>query len=306
MDLILNELSIEGQFFDPNELRESIGRVILMRNAAKGFGVEVYCHANTVNKHVRPETALIQALSRDQRMYITSWLTQQGPFWEESQLHSSDEWYECDDEVVTETGLAEAAYCVENGIDRRTLSFVPSSWERSPITVTHRENDGVSLDISVPNYLDMAELESALNEAEPDPESWKDFEDVVRGKFTNLDFTSDSFSDLSGRPFNLGVAKRIQTRLNVLDRICNAGPDSPEGVKLLNNHFGHTTSWFSNTTGPQINAFRKQLTFPVDGVDTLCPWHGKINNPPYRIHFTWPVSEGKIHVVYVGWKITVH
>ena len=87
MDLILNELSVEGQFFDSDELRESIRRVITMRNTAKGFGVEVYCHANTANRHIRPETALIRALSRDQRMYITSWLTQQGPFWEESQLH---------------------------------------------------------------------------------------------------------------------------------------------------------------------------------------------------------------------------
>ena len=47
MDLILNELSVEGQFFDSCELSESIRRVILMRDAAEGFGVEVYCHSNT-------------------------------------------------------------------------------------------------------------------------------------------------------------------------------------------------------------------------------------------------------------------
>ena len=304
MDLILNELSVEGQFFDSGELRESIRRVILMRDAAEGFGVEVYCHSNTANRHIRPETALIRALSRDQRVYITNWLTH-GPFIEESQMHSSNEWYECDGEIVTDKGLGEAAYRVENGFDWRTLSFAPSSWERSPITVTHVEDDSASRDISVLNYWNMSELELALIEAEPKPKTWRDVEETARRRFTSLNFTAGSFSDMDGRPFALGVANRIQTLMNVLDRICNAGPDSPEGLKLLNDHFGHETSWFSNSAESEINKFRNKLTFPVDGIDTLCPWHGKINNPPYRIHFTWPVSAGKVNVVYVGWKRTV-
>ena len=309
MDLILNELSVEGLPRDPVALRSSIGKMMAMRNAAKTrAGVEVYCHRNVSNMAVSSGEAFrgrLQALPTNEKRAVFSWLNKNGPFWEDAPTDASGEWYECDDEFVTETGLAEAAYHVENGFDWRTLSFVPSRWERSPLTVTHRENDSASRDIFVPNYWDMAELEPALIQARPDPKSWNELEDAVRIRFANLIFAAGSFSDMSGRPFTLGVANRIQTLMNVLDRICNAGPDSPEGVKLLNDHFGHKTSWFSNSAESEINKFRNRLTFPVDGIDTLCPWHGKINNPPYRIHFTWPVSDGKVHVVYVGWKLTV-
>ena len=310
MDLILNELSVEGQFFDPGELRESIRRVITMRKVAEGFGVEVYCHANTANRHIRPDTALIRALSRDQRMYITSWLTQQGPFWEESQLHSPDEWYECNGEPVTETGLAEAAYCVENGLDWRTLSFVPSSWERSPITVTHRENDRASRDISVLNYWDMAELEPALIQAQPDPKSWNELEDAVRRRFTHLNFTADSFSHLDGQPFAPGVAGKIFSRLSALDKLwAVGGRASSEGRRIYENRFMGKEAWFSDSSATEKRDFRRDLTFRLGGDDVFCPWHGKLrlaHRQQFRIHFTWPVPPGgQLHVVYLGLKITV-
>ena len=310
MDLILNELSVGGLSPNPIALRRSVGEMMAMRNAAKTrAGVEVYCHRNVSNIAVSSGEAFrerLQFLSHDEKRAVFSWLNKHGPFWEESQLHSADEWYETNGEIVTETGLAEAAYCVENGIDRRTLSFVPSSWKQPLIPVTHRwENDSAPQDISVLNYWDMAELEPALIQAQPDPKSWNELEDAARRRFTNLIFIAGSFSDLSGRPFNHGVAERILILLNVLDRICGEGSGSSEGDKLQSDHFGHRKSWFSNSSESEINRFRSKLTFRVNGVDTLCAWHGKINNPPYRIHFTWPISEGKIHVVYVGWKLTV-
>ena len=309
MDLILNELSIEGQFFNSGELGESIRRVTLMRNAAKRFGVEVYCHANTVNRHVRPETTLIQALPRDQRMYITSWLTRQGPFWEEARLHSPNEWYECDGEPVTEKGLAEAAYCVENGIDLRTLSFAPSSWERSPITVTHRENDSVSRDIPVLNYWDMVELEPVLIQAEPAPKSWNELEDAVRRRFTNLNFTADSFSHLDGQTFTPGVAGKIFSRLNALDKLWAVGGlASDEGRRIYENRFMGDMAWFSDSSDTEKRRFRRDLTVRLGGDDVFCPWHGKLRlqrRQQFRIHFTWPVPPGgQLHVVYLGLKIT--
>ena len=314
MDLILNELSVDGQFFDSNELRESIRRVTLMRNAAKRFGVEVYCHANTVNRHVRPETTLIQALPRDQRMYITSWLTRQGPFWEEARLHSPNEWYECDGEPVTEKGLAEVAYCVENGLDWRTLSFVPSSWERSPITVTHRWEDDSgasrSQDIYVPNYWDMSKLEPALIQAQPDPKSWKELEDAVRGRFTHLNFTADSFVHLVGQPFAPGVADKIFSRLNALDKLwAVGGRASDEGQRIYDNHFMGDRAWFSDSSATEKVRFERDLTFRLGGDEVFCPWHGKLrlaHRQQFRIHFTWPVPPGgQLHVVYLGLKITV-
>ena len=315
MDLILNELSVNGLSPDPVALRSSIGKMMAMRNAAKTrAGVEVYCHRNVSNMAVSSGEAFrerLQTLPTNEKRAVFRWLNKNGPFWEDAPMQDSGEWYECDSELVTEMGLAEAAHYVENGIDWRTLSFAPSHWERLPITVTHRwegeGDDGASLsqDIPVPNYWDIAKLEPALIQAQPDPKSWNELEDAVRRMFTSLNFAADSFSDLAGRPFSLGAAKEIRNRLSVLDRICADGPDSPEGKRLLADHFGGKRTWFSNSSQREINTLRERLVFTLNGGRVFAPWHGKINNPPYRIHFTWPVSDGKVHVVYVGWKRTV-
>ena len=308
MDLVLNELSVNGLSPDPVALRISIGKMMAMRNEAKKIaGVEVYCHRNVSNMAVssgEPFRARLQFLHPNEKRAVFRWLDKHGPFWEDAPRHDSDERYKCDGETVTETGLAEAAYYVENGIDWRTLSFAPSSWERSPITVTHRENDRASRAILVPNYWDMAELEPALIQAQPDPKSWKELEDAVRGRFTSLNFTADSFK-LTGIPFSIGVVKEIRKRLCVLDRICTDGPGSPEGKRLLANHFGGEKAWFSNSSQREINTHGDRLVFSLNGERVFAPWHGKINTPPLRIHFTWPVSDGKVNVVYVGWKRTV-
>lgn len=304
---MLNELSIEGQFFDNAALGESIGKIIGMRNAAKRFGVEVYCHTNTANRHVRPDTALIHALSRDQRMYMTSWLTRQGPFWEDARRHAPNEWYEYDGEIVTDTGLAEAAHCVEIGIDRRVVSFAPSSWERSPIVVVRRDDNRAEGRIHLANYWNVSDLEQELIKAARKPKSWKELEEVCHRRFASLNFTADSFRPLNGQPFAPGVAERIAIRLEVLNDIqTSGGLGSSEGRRLYDKHFIGDRAWFSDSSDSEKREFEGKLTFDVGGEPTLCGWHGKINTPPYRIHFNWPIQAGgALHVVYVGWKITV-
>ena len=285
-----------------------------MRNAAKTrAGVEVYCHRNVSNMAVSSGEAFrarLQVLRPNEKRAVFSWLDKNGPFWEDAPTDASGEWYECDGEFVTETGLAEAAHYVENEIDWRTLSFVPSSWERSPITVTHRENDRASRDIAVLNYWDMAELEPALIQAQPVPKSWNELEDAVRRRFTHLNFTADSFVHLDGQPFAPGVAGKIFSRLNELDKFWAVGGRvSDEGRRIYENRFMGKEAWFSDSSDTEKRNFGRKLTFRLGGDDLFCPWHGKLQlgNQQFRIHFTWPVPPGgQLHVVYLGLKITVH
>ena len=50
------------------------------------------------------------------------------------------------------------------------------------------------------------------------------------------------------------------------------------------------------------------MTFkhPTDASKTLfCPWHGKVQTPQLRVHFSWPVrADEPLYIVYVGPKIT--
>ena len=314
MDLILNELSVNGLSPDPVALRSSIDKMMAMRNAAKTRArVEVYCPRNVSNMAVssgEPFRARLQFLHPNEKRAVFRWLDKHGPFWEDAPRHDSDERYKCDGETVTETGLAEAAHYVENGIDWRTLSFVPSRWERSPIAVTHRENDRASRTISVLNYWDMAELEPALIQAQPDPKSWNELEDAVRRRFTHLNFTADSFGHLVGQPFAPGVAGKIFSRLSALDKLwAVGGRASDEGQRIYDNRFTGDRAWFSDSSATEKVRFERDLTFRLGGDEVFCPWHGKLrlaHRQQFRIHFTWPVPPGgQLHVVYLGLKITV-
>ena len=306
--MMLNELSIQGQFCDSTTLRQAIGRVMAMRSVARRFRREVYCHRNVQFSTFNPNLPLVRLLSHAERRSVLTWLSKRGPFWEDARQHDPGEWFECDSEVVTDTGLAEAAYCSYTGIDRRMISLTPSTWERTPIIVTWRRDPTPPMDIRIGNYWDPTRLEADLRTAEPPTESWQQLEETSHRRFRHLSFTTDTFRYLEGQPFSPGVATRVLSRLDVLDRLRAAGLDSAEGRRLYDDHFIGDRAWFSDSSDSEKRRFRRGLTFqsPEPGEEPLfCTWHGKVNNPPYRIHFNWPVPPGRrLHVVYVGLKIT--
>ncbi len=314
MELILNDLSIHGQFHDLAEFREAVGQIVSIRNAARKFGRELHCHRNTVNSRINPSISVFDALqtfTRDEKRAVLPWLTQRGPFWEDALEHNSNDWLECGGEIVTETAIGEAAYCSSVGIDRRLVSFKPSDWEYSPIAVIILDNG--STDIPVTNYWTQSELETALQGAEPPIASWGQLEAASRGRFQRLRFSSDSFRYLDGQPFVPGAARHILSRLDVLDRLMgaidNSGRRTPEGHQLYQEHFTGDKAWFSDSSDTEKLEFERGLTFPHPETSSqflFATWHGKVNNPPFRVHFNWPVSPGEpLYVVYVGRKITI-
>ena len=285
-----------------------------MRKIAGEFGRELHCHRNTVNRQVNLSVSVFEALqifTRDQKRALLQWLTKQGPFWEDLPLlHDSNQWLECADEIVTDTAVGEAAYCTSVGIDRRLVSLTPSQWEYSPITVTMMTDTATHLEVA--NYWATSELEAALQDAEPPIMSWSQLEAVSRTKFQCLQFSRDSFRHLDGQPFVPGAAERIKSRLDVLNRLMESvdasGKRTAEGHQLYQNHFTGDRAGFSDSSTTEKGEFEQELTFPhprANGRFLFCPWHGKVNHPPFRIHFSWPVAAGEpLYVVYVGLKIT--
>ena len=86
MELLLNDLSLHGQFSTIPEFRESIRRIMAMRSTSKEYGRELYSQRNIPNKHIRPGTTLSGALrtfTRDEKASLLGWLTKHGPFWED-------------------------------------------------------------------------------------------------------------------------------------------------------------------------------------------------------------------------------
>ena len=112
MELLLNDLSVAGQFSDVSTFRDSIQRVMVMRGIAQQFGRDLFCHRNLAHAQVTRDLSMPQAIqffSKDEQRALMGWLTRNGPFWEEARVHGPDDYLECNGEVVTDTAVGEAA-----------------------------------------------------------------------------------------------------------------------------------------------------------------------------------------------------
>lgn len=313
MELLLNDLSLHGQFSDIATFREAIQQVMLLRRLANRFGLQFHSHRNLLNGFVNPATSLHQALQmlpRDEKRSILQWLTRQGPFWEDVAQHSPDLWMTCGEEIVTDTAIGEAAFCIAQDISRGLVSFAPSRWQVSPIRV--KIVSETETDVSVPNYWRSPELRADLQAAKPPISSWGQLETESRAMFQRLVFSTDCFSYLDGQPFAPSAAARIHSLLGVLDRLTGlvdaSGQRTSEGRQLYQKHFTGDRAWFSDSSDSEKREFRRELTFPNPrgtGKPLFCTWHGKVNRPPFRIHFDWPERPGaSLYVAYIGLKIT--
>ena len=116
LELILNDCSIHGQFQSLAAFRDAIGRVMKIRGVARQFGRDLQCHRNVAYAQVTENLTMpqaIQALSRDKQRALMQWLTRLGPFWEDFRRHSGQsDLLEFRGDIVTDTAIGEAAYCL--------------------------------------------------------------------------------------------------------------------------------------------------------------------------------------------------
>ena len=316
MELLTNDLSIDGQFHDLGAFRVALRRVMNIRNRAQKYGRELHCHRNISNAQVTRSMSLPQAirsLTRDEQRSVMQWLTRRGPFWEDERLHGEDDWLECRGEVVTDTAIGEAAYRCLNRTETSLVSLIPSSWEFSPALVEWHKSDEKLERIEVVNYWDVNTLETALRAAPLQITSWEMLADISKARCTELIFSLDCFNPLKGYPIVPKAIQDILNRLEVLNqlKICfdTEGKRTNEGHRLYQKYFTGDQAWFSDSSATEKNKLRQKLTFSHPtrvGESLFCPWHGKVNfHPPLRIHFSWPVTAvDPLYIVYVGPKLT--
>lgn len=259
------------------------------------------------------QKAVAQAFGsdRDQLRAVQRWLSMQGPFWDDERRHSAEDYFECEGDVVTDTAVGEVAHRCHRGDDHHLVSFPSPKWKDPLITVLwHDEHEQVE-NIEVRNYWRRESVEKALEAAPAQFKSWRQIGKDAERRFANLRFSEDCFTPLNGHPFSAGVAQRITERLYVLDQhqsgLDEHGQRTPEAERLRQQHFVGRKARFSDSSDTEKHEFRDELTFQhpdqLDG-QLFCPWHGKVNTPPIRIHFSWPAKRGQLYVVYVGPKLT--
>lgn len=315
MDLLVNDLSLHGQFRDLAEFRDSIRRVMLIREISRRHRRALYCHRGLANGQVTPGEqmpAAVKSLSLDEQRAVMAWLSQHGPFWDDDRQHDREDWYECAGDIVTDTAVGEAAHCILHGVDRGLVSLQPSEFVYDPVPVERVFEDGSRAPVDVRNYWEPGAVEACLAAAPPALASWAALEELSISRFVHLRFAGNAFEPLRSQPFKQGTAERILVRLETLHQLKHCfdenGSRTEDGHALYQQHFTGDKGWFSDSSDAEKEDFKSELTFPhpdASGESLFCTWHGKVKSPQYRIHFSWPVTAASpVYVVYVGPKIT--
>lgn len=319
MDLLANDLSIHRQFGSFAEFHNSLKQFMHVRSIAKSYGRDIFCHQSIYAQEPISGISMQPAIGRlndfNQRRAVMGWLTR-GPFWDEEREHHPDEWFECLDDIVTDSAIAEATFRSIKGVETNVVSFSPSKWLTTPIFVAwHRddqENEGKTH--SIENYWTAEALENALKKSPLPICSWKELHMESKKRYTKLSFSEDCFNPLKGVPFAKNSAERVLTLLGILHRLTIShdahGKRNKEGHEIYQEYFTNKgkSGLFSDSSDTEKQRFRDELTFshPHDPTASLfCPMHGKIPHLNLRLHFSWPIRPDRpAHIVYIGPKIT--
>ena len=315
MQVIANELSVHAQFRDLRSFQESIGTVQALRKVAKRFGTDVQCnHALLQAEPLRgvPMSQAVGQLSRDQQRSLMSWLTSAGPFWDDLPRHGRDDYLECQGEIVTDSGVGEAAFRTLLAVECALVSFVPSAWDFTPVEVTLRDSERVAdRTAALQNWRTVPDVENGLADA-AQMRTWEDVEARCVAQFSRLSFASDAFAKLGGLPFAKSSAERIVVLLGILDRRARAfgptGSPTAEAARIDQDYFKGSNALFSDSSASEKREFPGRLTFkhPAKrGKSIWCPWHAKERRLTLRLHFSWPILPNEpVYVVHVGPKLT--
>lgn len=321
VSLLVNELSFHGQFADLATFRAAISRIMTIRGIARRYGRELYCHKGMAYAQVTAQMTMpqaVQSLNINEQRALRSWMSQAGPFWEDARVHSPDEWLELDGSIVTDTAIGEAAWCGLHSIERELISASPSNWLVSPLSVEWISSSGERHIVGVRNHWEPFRLEEYLQAAPTAINSWKQLGTCAIARCPLLTFSNDAFTPLDGHPFSSSAAERVLSLLCTLNRFKSCfdanGERTAEGHEIYQDFFtgvkegGGRGAMFSDSSDGEKDEFRKQLTFkhPGDVAQTLfCTWHGKVQTPQLRVHFSWPVrSNEPFYIVYAGPKLT--
>ena len=310
--VLFNDASLHGQFAAIEPFRDSLRALwgVRGRLIEKGLHLKV-CRSIRLRQVTPTENFndLLGSMPREIRTRLLVWLDREGPFWDEERRHSENEYFECGEEVVTDTGAAEAAILKAEGADAWLFSIAPSNYQSNPLQICWRERDGGDLLIDIPNGWTEEQVEECTEAFERPFNSWNELLEWAERECCHLALSTEIEKKLPAQFFPT-VANRSKVLLRALNKMVGHVKDGDEqSFNQMRLDWMHgDRARFSDSSESEFRDFGKDLTFqnPETGANVVCAWHGKIQTPQYRIHFEWPLPGGadKLFVAYIGPKIT--
>ncbi|MBD2540985.1 hypothetical protein H6G60_19525 [Coleofasciculus sp. FACHB-SPT36] len=320
MEWHINDLSLGGQFPDPQSFRVILEDLLQLRIRNPTLREKLYCSRLLHSRQVTSITDLRQTVlaTKDKNFtkLVLDWMTKSGPFWDDNRQYNQDDYFEYQSQDVTDQGLGEASRRKLAGIAAGVFSFQGSSlhlqFTTSPLPVQQGLPEEPIKFIDIDNCWTIEELVKLIQSSKT-YHCWRDIHVEIQHQFEGLIISDSAMGSLLCTPFSQQVTKKIFQLLHVLNQVVKEsdpnGQLSETGMNLLKEHFTGDKAWFTDESPTNKNNFRQEMTFsdPDDMSNKIfCPWHGKIKTPQIRIHFQWPrpAGQNKIKVVYIGPKIT--
>lgn len=147
-----------------------------------------------------------------------SWLSKEGPFWDDERTHDPGTWLQLrDGTLVTDTATGEAGWRVQQGETAELVSFTPSKWEYTPVEVfCHQEQETALWKCDVANHHQLDTVQASLLRRRPPMRTWEDFRQCALSDSPHLVFGEDAFDELFPLPFSAGPARLPLANISVL------------------------------------------------------------------------------------------
>jgi len=240
---------------------------------------------------------------------VLVWLDKDGPFWDDPPIHSADEYFECEGDLVTETALAEACHLIALSTAASVVSLTPSKFTKTTIEIFWRGRAGGDRSWQISNFISVAPLVEHLRHIEHPPTTWQQVLDWTKSNCPSLLLSSDILTQLP-TTFYPNVAQRAQVLFKTLHEINSALQHGNaarfDELRRLWMEGDYARMTDSSRSEKQEFAAHLNFTHPITKKLVACTWHAKIKTPQFRIHFAWPKQNPKdaLFIAYFGQKIT--
>ncbi|GKV81413.1 hypothetical protein PEC106664_21870 [Pectobacterium carotovorum subsp. carotovorum] len=315
MRIFVNELSMNNQFNNSIDVINHLTFLMKLRSNNENFGDRFVCPRGISEKVVCNGKTLRQTVldyrNKDFTAKVLYWLDRSGPF-----LEYNDDDYgrilcEFNGETIENCVIENVASKIYRNEEAKTYSFDNSSpnFSYTPLKIDYTDDISSGV-LHIDNIWNEEQIIRVVNTWVKKPENWPELMEYLNSTFDSLIFHDEIITYLSRHPFSMVISDRVITLMNILNNYVNSHDKNKNRTNLTNeiirDFFSGDKAPFTNESTTNINEYRKEMTFNINGKTELCSWHGKIKHQEFRIHFQYPFSAkmDKLEVVYIGPKIT--
>lgn len=319
MRVFFNDLSVEGQFGSIQEFKSAFSEIMKMKVKANGYGYKLECSKRLFEREIydnRYFPTVLDEFSNNQKKVILLWVTKQGPFWEDEQTHSENDYVTIDgrEELFNGDTICELTVLRLKNTESCLVSILPSSWCINPLNAIYHHDDENSDNVAITNFWKIDTFSNFLDSIGYNIVSWDQLEQYCNDIFSNLTFSKVCFRPLFKLPFIKTACDKIINQLSILNDLCinvdDNGALNAKGNELHDKYFVGDNALFTDSSETEKRDYKNSLTFKNPdnpGEDIFCTMHGKISTRhiPIRLHFDWNNKKKKLlYVTYIGQKIT--